>query len=89
MELKPEPASLSSQARPLSGNGEVLAGEASANKVNCCNCIPSDISHILYARHAGPVRSQHRPRCIVNLALPSALHPGLLEAKVKAADTTK
>jgi hypothetical protein len=83
MELEPKSGPLSSQALALSGNGYVLAGEATANKVNCCNVVSGNISHVLVAWHAGPVLCQHRPRRCVNLNLPSAFHPGLLEAKIE------
>jgi hypothetical protein len=34
MKLEPEAGSLSSQSRAASGNGEILAGETAADKVN-------------------------------------------------------
>jgi len=88
MELKPKPALLSNQARPLSGNGHVLAGESSANKVNWCNCIWSDISHISDDWHA-EMLPQHATRLGVDLTLPNARHAGTLQAKIKSTDTAE
>jgi len=55
MELEPESGSLSSQALALSGNGDILTGKSSANKVNATEVVFSDIIHISISFYVGPV----------------------------------
>jgi len=85
VELVPQPGPLSSQARAASGNGEVLAGESSANKVNCLDS-SADAPHVVIYLHLRPVALQNAPALVVNLALPRALHACAFEPKVEPAD---
>jgi hypothetical protein len=86
VELVPQSGSLSSQSCAASGNGHVLAGESSTNKVNCFGSC-ADVSHVVIYCYLRPVASQDALALFVDLALPDALHTRAFEAEVKAADT--
>jgi hypothetical protein len=67
-EVPPEAASLASDASALAGARDVLAGEASANKVNVRPS--SGLRDIFKPRHIRPVLREHAPAKWVQLALP-------------------
>jgi hypothetical protein len=90
MHFRPEVAVIF-LASLLSGNGERLAGEASANNVNCPDPVTlqhlrSQFLHIRVARHVRPVLRQHAPAKLVLLAEGNRRHPSPLEAQREAAN---
>jgi len=84
-ELVEESAPLASQPSTASSHAEVLAGESSSDKVNSFN-VTSERGHIVIKNSIGPVPAKDGLSSRVDLALPAHLHPGPLEAEVKAAD---
>jgi hypothetical protein len=64
-----------------------LARESTANNINCSEVVFSAFSDIFKPLHIGPMLRQHSPTIIINLNLPSASHPGPVEAKVEATNT--
>ncbi len=88
MELEPESASLSSQARAAACHADILARESSADEIDGRN-VACDASDVVIARHPRPVFGEHCPRVWVYLALPGDFHPGPLKAKIEATDTGK
>jgi hypothetical protein len=83
-----ETGSLPCQACTFSGNGNVLAGEASTNNVGSSH--KSDTGspltrspHIIMFGHIRPMLAQHRPCMLVDFNLPNARPALLLKPKVE------
>ena len=83
---RPEPPRVSLR-ETLPGDGDGLARESAANKVNGSVSPPSGAgSHVVMPGHLRPVLRQHTPAPRINLHLADDGHPGALEAEVEAAD---
>jgi hypothetical protein len=86
-ELGPEPARVFLR-ETLAGEGDGLAGEASADEVDSlCDCV--DVVDVFVQLHVGPVMSEDGATVGVDLALPSHLHPRTLESEVESTDPTE
>lgn len=70
----------------LAGDGEVLAGEASADEVDGGEVMGANLSDILESLGVGEVLSEDGSTVGIDLDLPSDPHAGSLEAESKAAD---
>lgn len=70
----------------LPGDTERLAGEPSANKVNCGEVVRSDFPHVSVSLDVGPMFFEDSVAEVIYLHLPFALHSGPFKAKVEPAD---
>ena len=89
-----ETASVSSQSGTLASDGEVLAGESSANKVNSSHeseAVSPLIGspHVVMPRYVGPMRGEYLATVLVDLDLSNALVSSSLKPEVKASDAGK
>jgi hypothetical protein len=89
-EIKEESAPRSRNARTLAGDGPVLAGGSSANKVNWLEPGGVDLLDIGIPPRGGPVPLQDAHGVRVVLNLPGAFHlPGGVQPRLKPADAGK
>jgi hypothetical protein len=80
-EREPEPGLRSGDASEVSGDGEILAGEASANNVNVGP--RSLVLDIFKPLSVGPMLREHRATERIDLALPhDRPKPGPFEAEL-------
>jgi hypothetical protein len=84
--FKPQSRSLASKSCPLSGEGNILAGESPADEINIPLSDRREGSHIIPSGHVGPVLLKDSSCMGINLHLPLADHPGPLKPKVEAPD---
>ena len=83
MELVPKAAAVPSQASTVSSHAEVLAGESSANKVNCGKVVSTDRSDIGEGL-ASEVTPDDGETVLVFLNVPGDLCAGASEAKAES-----
>lgn len=86
--LRPE-VTVVARASSLPGQGERLAGEAPANKVNWFQVGGSALSHVPVPADVGPVFLKDSGCIIVDLYLPLARHVRPFEAEIQPADPGK
>src|SRR5690606_15253807 len=85
-ELEEESGPLASQPSTVSSHREVLAGKASANKVNWFKPVSANRLHILDRLCLGELPSQHPAAPRVDLDHPDRRHPGPADPLVEPAD---
>jgi len=84
-ELVPKTGPFTGKTGSFSSNADVLAGEPSADDIDAVvvSC-RWEGSHVVVPSHIGPMFLQHSSCIVVNLHLPSALHPGSLKPEREA-----
>src|SRR5690606_35200703 len=85
-ELEEESGPLASQSSTASSHREVLAGEASANKVNWFKLVSANRPHVLASLRLGEVPGQYPAAQRVDLDHPDRRHPGPAKALVEPPD---
>lgn len=84
MSLAPQVAVVGA-AESLSRCAVGLAGETCGNEINGLEVVCSAVSNVSKPGNMGPVFFEYFCRIIVNLRLPLADHPRLLQAQIQAA----
>lgn len=87
--LEPQAGPFSSKARPSSGNGQVLAGEAPANKINRFEVFGPDFRDILMAFHPRKVAREYQSGELVDFALPGDFGSDPRKDKIESAHPRK
>jgi hypothetical protein len=77
--LKEQSTSLSIQSCPRSGVGNILAGEASADNVDCFEAVTSALSDVAFSVDVRPMLFKDFRCVVVNFHLPFAGHSSPLE----------
>jgi hypothetical protein len=87
--LDPEAAALTREPRAFASNGDILAGEAAANNVNCSDIRALQLSNVTMDGDMRPVLCQHAARVFFNLAERDRGHSRALKPEAESANAAE